>query len=121
MGLHELGYAHSIETWRGRELVGGLYGVAIGRTFAGESMFASEPDASKVAFTTLLGHLAMWGFTTVDCQVHTEHLARFGATMWPRARFLSQWRQATSEPSVLGPWQLTLTPEEALAQLQPEM
>ena len=88
LGLHELGYAHSIEAWRDDELVGGLYGVALGGTFAGESMFASEPDASKVAFTTLLGHLAMWGFRIVDCQVHTEHLARFGATMWPRDRFL---------------------------------
>ncbi|MDH3728453.1 MAG: leucyl/phenylalanyl-tRNA--protein transferase [Myxococcales bacterium] len=121
LGLHELGYAHSIEAWKDDELVGGLYGVSLGRTFAGESMFASEPDASKVGFTTLLGHLAMWGFTTVDCQVYTEHLARFGATMWPRERFLSQWRQATSEPSLLGPWQLTLTPEEALAELGPEV
>ncbi|MDH3625200.1 MAG: leucyl/phenylalanyl-tRNA--protein transferase [Myxococcales bacterium] len=121
LGLHELGYAHSIEAWRNDELVGGLYGVSLGRTFAGESMFASEPDASKIAFTTLLGHLAAWGFSTVDCQVYTEHLARFGATMWPRKRFLSEWRQATSEPSRLAPWKLTLTPEEALAELRQEM
>lgn len=121
LALHELGYAHSIEAWREDELVGGLYGVSFGRTFAGESMFASEPDASKIAFTTLLGHLAMWRFAIVDCQVYTEHLARFGATMWPRERFLSLWRQATSDPSLLAPWKLTLTPEEALAELQPEM
>ena len=83
-----------------------------------KSMFASEPDASKVAFTTLLGHLVAWGFRIVDCQVHTEHLARFGATMWPRERFLSEWRAAVDEPSVLAPWQLTMTPEEALERLQ---
>lgn len=120
-GLHQLGYAHSIETWLGGKLVGGLYGVALGRTFAGESMFASEPDASKVAFTTLLGHLAMWGFRVVDCQVHTEHLARFGATMWTRERFLSEWRAAVDEPSVLAPWQLTMSPKEALTWLRPQV
>ncbi len=117
VGLHELGYAHSIEAWRGQRLVGGLYGVALGRTFAGESMFAMEPDASKVAFATLLGHLAMWGFSTVDCQVHTEHLARFGATMWPRARFLSTWREASAEPSLRAPWKLTLDSRDALQYL----
>ncbi|MGB8328613.1 MAG: leucyl/phenylalanyl-tRNA--protein transferase [Polyangiales bacterium] len=116
--LHELGYAHSIEAWRDGQLVGGLYGVALGRTFAGESMFALEPDASKVAFTTLLGHLAVWGFRVVDCQVHTEHLARFGATMWPRERFLSQWRRAVDLPSVLAPWRLTISPLEALQALE---
>jgi leucyl/phenylalanyl-tRNA--protein transferase len=120
-GLHQLGYAHSIETWLDGKLVGGLYGVALGRTFAGESMFASEPDASKVAFTTLLGHLAMWGFRVVDCQVHTEHLARFGATMWTRERFLSEWRAAVDEPSVLAPWQLTMSPKEALTWLRPQV
>ena len=121
LGLHDLGYAHSIEAWRGDTLVGGLYGVALGHTFAGESMFATEPDASKVAFTTLLGHLAMWSFRIVDCQVHTDHLARFGATMWPRARFLAKWRAAADEPSVLAPWQLTLSPEEALERLQTKL
>ena len=120
-GLHDLGYAHSIEAWRDDELVGGLYGVALGGTFAGESMFASEPDASKVAFTTLLGHLAMWGSRIVDCQVHTEHLARFGATMWPRERFLGEWRAAVSEPSVMAPWKLTMSPHEALTQLRPDV
>lgn len=84
-------------------------------------MFASEPDASKVAFTTWLGHLAMWGFRVVDCQVHTEHLARFGATMWTRERFLSQWRAAVDEPSVSAPWQLTMSPKEALTRLQPHV
>ena len=118
-GLHELGYAHSIEAWHDGRLVGGLYGVALGKTFAGESMFALEPDASKVAFTTLLGHLAMWGYRVVDCQVHTEHLARFGATMWPRERFLSAWRAAIDEPSMLAPWELSMSPAQALQQLRP--
>lgn len=121
LGLHELGYAHSIEAWDGDRLVGGLYGVALGRTFAGESMFASAPDASKVAFTTLLGHLAMWGFRIVDCQVHTEHLERFGATMWPRERFLARWRTAVEEPSTLAPWRLTMSPREALGRLESEL
>ena len=121
LGLHKLGYAHSIEAWRDDELVGGLYGVALGGTFAGESMFASEPDASKVAFTTLLGHLAMWGFRIVDCQVHTEHLARFGATMWPRDRFLAEWRTAVDQPSILAPWRLTMSPEEALTRLRADV
>jgi leucyl/phenylalanyl-tRNA--protein transferase len=118
LGLHERGCAHSIEAWRGEALVGGLYGVALGRTFAGESMFASEPDASKVAFTTLLGHLVDWGYRVVDCQVHTEHLARFGATMWARERFLHTWREAVAEPGVHAPWKLTMSPEEALDRLQ---
>lgn len=117
-GLHELGYAHSIEAWRDDRLVGGLYGVALGRTFAGESMFAAEPDASKIAFTTLLGHLVAWGFHVVDCQVHTEHLARFGATMWPRDRFLARWRAAVKEPSVMAPWKLTMSPHEALERVR---
>ena len=119
LGLHELGYAHSIEAWRNDRLVGGLYGVALGTTFSGESMFASEPDASKVAFTTLLAHLAIWGFRIVDCQVHTEHLARFGATMWPRDRFLSTWRAGVEEPSLMAPWQLTMPPAQVLEQLRP--
>ena len=121
LGLHELGCAHSIEAWRGEELVGGLYGVALGRTFAGESMFATEPDASKVAFTTLLGHLVSWGYRIVDCQVHTDHLARFGATMWARDRFLHTWREAVAEPGLPVPWKLTMSPEEALLRLKSQL
>lgn len=117
LGLHRLGYAHSIEARRDGKLVGGLYGVALGKTFAGESMFASEPEASKVAFTTLLAHLAAWGFRIVDSQVYTEHLARFGATMRPRERFLADWRAAVDEPSKMAPWELTMSPEESLAAL----
>jgi leucyl/phenylalanyl-tRNA---protein transferase len=111
--LHRLGYAHSIEAWRAGELVGGLYGVSLGRAFFGESMFALEPDASKVAFATLLGQLTAWGFTIMDCQVHTEHLARFGAEHWPRRRFLATLREALAVPTRQGPWTLELTPVEA--------
>jgi leucyl/phenylalanyl-tRNA--protein transferase len=87
--LHELGWAHSAEAWRDGELVGGLYGVSIGAAFFGESMFAAAPDASKIAFVTLCEALARWRITLVDCQVHTEHLDRFGAVLWPREQYLA--------------------------------
>jgi leucyl/phenylalanyl-tRNA--protein transferase len=116
--LHRRGLAHSIEAWRGGELVGGLYGVSLGKSFCGESMFALEPDASKVAMLTLLGNLAHWGFHFVDCQVFTEHLARFGAEEIPRDQFLSELREAVAEPSRLGPWRFELDPVEALAGIE---
>ncbi|MDH5675664.1 MAG: leucyl/phenylalanyl-tRNA--protein transferase [Myxococcales bacterium] len=112
--LHRRGYAHSIETYLNGELVGGLYGIAIGSSFCGESMFSRVDDASKVATVTLLGNLAAWGFHFVDCQVHTEHLARFGAEPWPRPIFLGALRRAIAEPARPGPWQLELGPEQAL-------
>jgi leucyl/phenylalanyl-tRNA--protein transferase len=115
--LHRLGYAHSIEAWQGDDLVGGLYGVSLGRMFTGESMFARAPDASKVAFATLLGHFDAWGFAFVDCEVHTAHLARFGAVEWPRARFLAALAEALAAPTRKGPWTLDLTPQEAIARL----
>ena len=86
--LHALGHAHSVEAWLGDELVGGVYGVQIGAVFCGESMFALAPDASKIAFVQLVRQLERWGFELIDCQVHTEHLERFGAVEWPRKRFL---------------------------------
>ncbi len=86
--LYALGYAHSVEAWLGDELVGGVYGVAVGAVFCGESMFAVAPDASKIAFVYLVRQLERWGFELVDCQVHTEHLERFGAVEWERGRFL---------------------------------
>lgn len=116
--LHQLGFAHSIEAWRGHELVGGLYGVSLGTAFFGESMFARAPDASKVAFVTLLGHLVEWGFTLVDCQMKTAHLARFGAREIPRPAFLERVREAVAAPREAGPWRTTLSPAEALATLR---
>jgi leucyl/phenylalanyl-tRNA--protein transferase len=115
--LHARGLAHSIEAWDGDRLVGGLYGVALGRSFCGESMFAHADDASKIATVALLGNLRTWGFHFIDCQVYTDHLARFGGREWPRARFLGALRRAIAEPSLCGPWRLPLDPLAALAAL----
>jgi leucyl/phenylalanyl-tRNA--protein transferase len=115
--LHARGLAHSVETYRDGELVGGLYGVSLGRAFFGESMFARAPDASKVAFAILLGQLVSWDFALVDCQVRTAHLARFGAEDWPRDRFLSALRDALAGPTRVGRWELEITPDQALAAL----
>ncbi len=112
--LHRLGYAHSIEAWRGAELVGGLYGLSMGRVFFGESMFARAPDASKLAFVTLLGQLLRWGHPLLNCQVETPHLARFGAVERPRVDFLRDVARLVSHPSRLGPWTLDVTPRDAL-------
>ncbi len=103
--LHALGHAHSVEAWAGDELVGGVYGVAVGAVFCGESMFALAPDASKIAFVQLVRQLERWGFALIDCQVFTEHLERFGAVEWDRARFLTTLRELRERPvGVAGPW-----------------
>lgn len=87
--LHALGWAHSLETWRDGGLVGGLYGIAIGRVFFGESMFSRVSDASKVAFVRLVEHLRDLGFALIDCQVASAHLESLGATEMPRDEFLA--------------------------------
>ena len=102
--LHRRGLAHSAESWRDDELVGGLYGVSLGAAFFGESMFALAPDASKIAFVALVEQLRRWEVTLVDCQVYTEHLARFGAEEWARPRYLAALRKALTRPNRLGPW-----------------
>jgi leucyl/phenylalanyl-tRNA--protein transferase len=102
--LHQLGFAHSVEAWAEGGLKGGLYGVSLGAAFFGESMFAHAPDASKVAFVTAVERFQAWGFHFIDCQVETEHLARFGATHWPRRRFLQALAQALQEPTRRGKW-----------------
>lgn len=102
--LHRLGYAHSAEAWLGDELAGGLYGVSLGRAFFGESMFARASNASKVAFVALVEQLERWGIGLIDCQVHTEHLARFGAEEWRRRRFLRALARALQAPTRSGPW-----------------
>ncbi len=86
-GLHALGHAHSVEVWQQGRLVGGLYGVALGRVFFGESMFTRISDASKVAFVYLVRQLERWGYELIDCQVYTGHLASLGATLISRAAF----------------------------------
>ena len=88
--LHRLGYAHSFETWQDGALVGGLYGVALGRMFYGESMFSRTTDASKVALVALVDELRARGFPLIDCQVHTELLASLGAREMPRSEFLRE-------------------------------
>jgi len=88
--LHRRGYAHSVESWRDGRLVGGLYGIALGRVFFGESMFAHETDASKVALVALVAQLQRLGVPLIDCQQETAHLATFGARPIPRARFAAQ-------------------------------
>jgi len=85
--LHREGWAHSVECWQGEQLVGGLYGIAIGRMFFGESMFSRQPNASKVAFCQLVRQLTAWDFGLVDCQVYSSHLASLGAEEIPRRRF----------------------------------
>jgi len=104
--LHRRGLAHSVEAWEGDRLAGGLYGVSLGAAFFGESMFADAPDASKAAFATLVAQLAAWGIDLIDCQVYTDHLARFGAEEWPRARYLKTLRAALCRPTRVGPWTL---------------
>lgn len=116
--LHAHGYAHSIEAWCDGELVGGLYGVSLGAAFFGESMFAIAPDASKLAFATLLGNLARWGFGMVDCQVYTDHLSRFGAEEWPRELYLAQLDLCLDPPTRRGAWTFELGPKEAEAVLK---
>ena len=92
--LHGRGYAHSVEVWRERRLVGGLYGVALGAVFFGESMFSVEPDASKVALVALVERLRRGGYTLLDTQFVTAHLRRFGAIEVPRSQYLAQLGEA---------------------------
>lgn len=105
--LHAAGYAHSVETWRDGRLVGGLYGVAIGRMFYGESMFSREPDASKVALVHLARQLERWGFGLIDCQMETAHLASLGARTLPRAAFTARLAELVNLPHQPGPWSFT--------------
>jgi leucyl/phenylalanyl-tRNA--protein transferase len=99
-GLHRMGYAHSSEVWLDGELVGGAYGVCIGRMFYGESMFARVSDASKVALAYLVVFLRNNGVRMIDCQQETSHLASLGAAPISRAKFLEHLRAAISEPAI---------------------
>jgi len=110
--LFDAGYAHSVETWRDDELVGGLYGVAIGRMFYGESMFSREPDASKIALVRLARQLQQWQFGLIDCQMETPHLASLGARTIPRAAFAARLAELVNLPHRPGPW--TFDPEPAV-------
>lgn len=101
--LHRRGIAHSVEVWRDGRLVGGLYGLALGRLFFGESMFSRATDASKVGFVTLVEHLRDCGFVLIDCQMHTDHLAGFGARPIPRNEFASHLRRYRDQTGP-APW-----------------
>jgi leucyl/phenylalanyl-tRNA--protein transferase len=103
-GLAVLGYAHSVEAWVDGTLAGGLYGVAMGRMFFGESMFSRQSEASKVAFACLVRQLERWEFPLIDCQMSTSHLASLGAREIPRAEFLRHVRHLIRQPSVPSPW-----------------
>ncbi len=102
--LHRMGYAHSVETWIGEELAGGLYGIAIGRAFFGESMFSCERDASKIALVALAQQLRSLDFGLIDCQMHTSHLASMGARDFPRKQFSDLLRELVDFPCTLGSW-----------------
>jgi leucyl/phenylalanyl-tRNA---protein transferase len=102
------GYAHSVEVWEGGQLAGGLYGVALGRMFFGESMFSRRTDASKVALATLVAQLREWAFELIDCQMSTTHLASLGAREIPRSEFISHVQRLAARPPVAAPWALTV-------------
>jgi leucyl/phenylalanyl-tRNA--protein transferase len=113
--LHQLGFAHSIEAWRGDELVGGLYGVSLGAAFFGESMFARAPDASKIAYAAIVRQLDAWQIGLIDCQVHTEHLERFGAYEVSRQAYLDMLSIALDEPTRRRKWQFEISLDEFAA------
>jgi len=102
--LHTAGFAHSVEAWSEGRLAGGLYGVAIGRCFFGESMFSKQSNASKVALVELVAYLQKKQFRLIDCQVTTSHLKKFGAREIPRAEFLSVLEKFREKPSLRGKW-----------------
>jgi leucyl/phenylalanyl-tRNA--protein transferase len=103
--LHAEGYAHSVETWQGTQLAGGLYGVAIGGAFFAESMFTKVDDASKVALVFLVRQLHRWGFRLIDCQQSSPHVLRLGAQDIPRSRYIEDVATAVAMPGRLGRWQ----------------
>ena len=106
--LHRMGYAHSVETWQNGQLVGGLYGLAIGKAFFGESMFSQITDASKTALVALSVSLTASGYHFIDCQVVSEHLNSLGAKAVPRYRFSSELKQAVETPVNETPWNWTI-------------
>ena len=104
--LAAAGYAHSVEVWEQGELVGGLYGVALGRMFYGESMFSRRANASKVALATLVAQLQRRGFELIDCQMSTSHLASLGAREIPRIDFVRHVARLAAQPALPTPWRL---------------
>ncbi len=107
--LHQRGLAHSVEVWRNDTLVGGLYGIALGKVFFGESMFSRADNASKVGFAHLVAQLKRWNFQLIDCQVANPHLFSLGAVEIPREEFQQILLDFAHMPSHSGPWQQTLS------------
>jgi len=103
--LHEAGYAHSAEAWLDGELVGGLYGVALGKAFFGESMFHHVTNASKVAFYHLVEKLSSWNFDIIDAQVYTNHLESLGGEMIPRSQYIQILEGALLREDITGSWE----------------
>lgn len=116
--LHQLGYAHSFETWRDGELQGGLYGMAIGRMFYGESMFSRATDASKVSLAALVAELRARGFPLIDCQMNTSHLASLGAREIRRSDFLRAVSALVNYAEPPGRWEITLPKSQRLDEAQ---
>lgn len=104
--LHRLGHAHSVEVFDGTRLVGGIYGVAVGRMFCGESMFSAEPGGSKVALAGLMGLLKGWGWPLVDAQLENAHLVSLGGRLMPRSEFLNELALLQAQEGRPGPWTL---------------
>lgn len=112
--LHRMGYAHSVESWAGARLVGGLYGVCIAGAFFGESMFSRQTDASKIALTYLVARLRYAGFRLIDCQFATDHLARFGLHEIPRATYHAKLQIALAQHADFHLMPVNLSPVEVL-------
>jgi leucyl/phenylalanyl-tRNA--protein transferase len=102
--LHDLGHAHSVEVFDGEQLVGGIYGVAVGRMFFGESMFSAHTGGSKVALAALAHRLHDWGWPLLDAQVENDHLVSLGAELWGRPKFLRGTAALVTRPGVAGSW-----------------
>jgi leucyl/phenylalanyl-tRNA---protein transferase len=102
--LNEMGYAHSVEVWQEGDLVGGLYGIALGKVFYGESMFTKVSNASKFGFISMVKKLGALGFWLIDCQQQTKHLRSLGARAIPRSRFLEILKKNETEPTLTGNW-----------------
>jgi leucyl/phenylalanyl-tRNA---protein transferase len=105
ISLHRLGFAHSVEVYQDNKLVGGLYGVSLGKCFFGESMFSLVPNASKYAFITFVREISRMGFLIVDCQVPNPHLTRLGAREIPRAEFLERLEKGLQYDTLAGKWE----------------
>ena len=104
LALHTAGMAHSVEVWLGDVLGGGIYGVALGRMFFGESMFSRRTDGSKIAIAYLAAQLDRWGVPLIDCQMETEHLSSLGARLMPRRQFVLEVERLAREPATPARW-----------------